>query len=449
MDFIPPAVRHLLLRLEINRAVAYLLLSRGWQFLSGIVTVVLLTQCLDDRTIGVYQLFVSLLGMQMFVELGLPWIIILMTSHEWSGLRLDAVGRVEGERVSFGRLSSLHRFVSRWFVGCTFLFLCVVSIDGFFEVGAEKPKVDWLSPWFALVAVHSIGLIYVPKLSILEGCQQVGTINFYRLLQAVTGTLVAWTALLAGAGLWFLVVSSAVRWMWDCYLVEVRYRPLFASLREHHETVPTAWFRELWPLSWRLAIQTIGSYFSTYYFTRVVFNQLGVVEAGRFGMTWTILMTLQTASLAWVHTRSPEFVAMASRGEHRQLRRRLIKTGGISLSVFLAGAGVFVVALYALRQAGFRHADRFLAIDETALLVTGLTLLLLTNVLHISIRVYKKDPFLIPHTISSLAVALLAWEAGQRFGVLGIGWAYVLVAGGFTFPVSLALAWKHQQRLKR
>ena len=109
---------------------------------------------------------------------------------------------------------------------------------------------------------------------------------------------------------------------------------------------------------------------------------------------------------------------------------------------------MFCVAVSALEQVGVLKAGRFLALPETGLLVTGLTLLLLTNVLHISIRVYKKDPFLIPHTISSLAVALLAWEAGQRFGVLGIGWAYVLVAGGFTFPVSLALAWKHQQRLK-
>ena len=448
MDLIPPAVRNLLLRLEVNRAVAWMLLSRVWQFLSGIVTVILLTQCFDESTLGIYQLFISLIGMQMFVELGLPWTIVLMTSHEWSRLRMDAVGRVEGDLVALERLSSLHRFASRWFAVCAVIFLGGVSLDGYYEIGAKQPQVDWLYPWLAFVAVNAAALIYVPKLSILEGCQQVGTINFYRLLQAVTGTLVVWTALWAGSGLWILVASSVVRWAWDAYLVEVRYRETFKSLREQHETVHTAWFRELWPLSWRLAIQTIGSYFSTYYFTRVVFNQMGDAEAGRFGMTWTILMTVQTVSLAWVHTRYPEFGAMAARGEHDQLRRRLIKTGAISMSVFLAGSGMFCVAVSALEQVGVLKAGRFLALPETGLLVTGLTLLLLTNVLHISIRVYKKDPFLIPHTISSLAVALLAWEAGQRFGVLGIGWAYVLVAGGFTFPVSLALAWKHQQRLK-
>jgi hypothetical protein len=219
--------------------VAYLLLSRGWQFASGVFTVILLTRCLNGSERGVYQLFGSLIAMQMFVELGLPGIVVLMTSHEWSRLRFDAVGRVEGDVVALGRLSSLHRFVTRWFSVCAIVFLCGVSLDGYFEIGAEKPQVDWLSPWLALVAVNAAALFYVPKLSILEGCQQVGTINFYRLLQAVTGTLVVWASLLAGTGLWALVASSAVRWAWEFYLVEVRYRETFASLREHHEPLPT------------------------------------------------------------------------------------------------------------------------------------------------------------------------------------------------------------------
>ena len=443
LDFIPPALLKLLQRLEVNRAVAYLLLSRGWQFVSGVFTVILLTRCLNGSQRGVYQLFGSLVAMQMFVELGLPGIVVLMTSHEWSRLRLNAVGRVEGDLVALGRLSSLHRFVSRWFAACAIVFLCGVSLDGYFEIGAEKPQVDWLSPWLALVAVNAAALFYVPKLSILEGCQQVGTINFYRLLQAVTGTLVVWASLLAGGGLWALVASSLVRWAWEFYLVQVRYRETFASLREHHEPVPTAWFREIRPLFWRMAIQTIGSYFSSYYFTRVVFNFQGVVEAGRFGMTWTILMTLFAASQSWVLTRSPEFGAMAARGEHAQLRRRLIKTGLISLTVFLLGAGAFSAVVYALRQVGVKQAESFLTLPETGLLIAGLALVLVAGLFQTSVRLYKRDPFLIPNSIASLAIAVLAWEAGRRFGVMGMASAYVLVVGCWSLPVSGYLAWRH------
>ena len=448
LNFIPPALLKLLQRLEVNRAVAFLLLARGWQFASGIFTVILLTHCLNASERGIYQIFGSLIAMQMFVELGLPGIIVLMTSHEWSRLRIDAVGRVEGDVVALGRLSSLHRFVSRWYAACAIVFLCGVSLDGYLAIGAEKPQVDWLSPWLALVAVNAAALIYVPKLSILEGCQQVGTINFYRLLQAVTGTLVVWAALLAGTGLWALVASSVARWAWECYIVQVRFRETFASLREHHEPLPTAWFREIRPLFWRMAIQTIGSYFSSYYFTRVVFNFQGEVEAGRFGMTWTILMTIQSASLSWVNTRSPEFGAMAARGEHALLRRRLMKTGLISLAVYLIGAGAFSVVVFAIRQEGVKQADSFLALREAGLLTAGLGMVLVATLFQASVRLSKTDPFLILNTVVSLLIAVLGWEAGRRFGVHGMAWAYVIVVGSVCLPVSGLLAWRHWLRVE-
>ncbi len=448
MDFIPPAAIKLLQRMEVNRAVAFLLLSRGWQFASGFLTVILLTRSLDDATLGVYQLFISLVAMQMFVELGLPPIVVLMTSHEWSKLRFDDAGRIEGDEVALGRLSSLHRFVSRWFAVCAFVFLCGVSLDGYFEVGAAKPHVDWLVPWLALVAVNAAALVYVPKLSILEGCQQVGTINYYRLFQAVSGTLVVWAALWAGTGLWALVASNLVRWAWEFYLVEVRYRPAFDSLRVHHEAIPTGWFHEIRPLFWRAAIQTIGSYFSSYYFTRVVFKFQGDVEAGRFGMTWTILMTLFAASQSWVLTRTPEFGAMAARGEHALLRRRLMKTGLISLVVFLLGAGAFSAAVFALHRVGMKQAKSFLDLPETGLMIAGLALVLLAGLFQASVRLYKRDPFLILNTTVSVLIAVLGWEAGQRWGVIGMATAYVIVAGCVSLPGSAWLAWWHWKGLR-
>ena len=426
---------------------AFLLLSRGWQFTSGVFTAALLIECLSESTRGVYQLFLSLLGMQMFVELGLPGLVVLMASHEWDRLKFCLAGRIEGDVVALGRLASLHQFVSRWFAVGAVIFLVGVSLNGYFEVGAKESPVDWLKPWLALVAVNAAALIYVPKLALLEGCHEVGTISYYRLLQAVTGTLIVWAALLLGGGLWSLVAASAVRWAWEFYLVHVRYRAAFASLSEHRELVPTDWLPELWPLLWRVAIQTVGSYFSSFYFTRIIFSSQGEVEAGRFGMTWSILMTLQIASLSWVNTRTPEFGAMAARGDHELLRRRLIKTGTISLVVFLIGAGGFSGTVLALRQGGIKYGDAFLPLPETGLLMAGLALMLLTNLCQTSVRLYKKDLFLIPNSITSLAIAILAGVAGHRFGGIGVAAAYAMVAGVFSLPVSGYLAWKSRPQL--
>ncbi len=446
MELIPPAVRTLLQRLEVNRAVGFLLLSRGWQYLSGFFTLFLLSSCLDNRTLGVYQLFISLVAMQMFVELGLPGIVALMTSHEWAQLKFDERGRIEGDTAALDRLAGLHRFISRWFVGCAAVFLGGLVVDGYFEIGAKKLKIDWLGPWLALVTVNAAALLYLPKLSILEGCNQVSTINFYRLLQAVTGTLVVWIWLAAGGGLWALVASSVVRWGWEFYLVQVRYRAAFESLNEHRITQPISWFAELWPLSWRIGIQTIGSYFGKAYFTRIVFN-IRVLEAGAFGVTWGILGTMQDAALSWLNTRTPEYAMLASRGEHDQLRRRLVKTGLISLVVFLAGAGAFLLAVWGLRYAGVRQAESLLDLPSASLLIVGLALSLLSNVCQISVRLYKRDPFLIPNSVTSVLLAVLAVEGCRRWGSWGVGAAYIATAGGWSLPVSAFLAWRNQRRL--
>ena len=458
MDALPPAIRTLLQRLEVNRAVAFLLVSRGWQFLSGFLTVVLLSSCLNKDQLGVYYVFLSLVGMQMFFELGLPGIVSLVTSHEWAQLRFDADGSVQGEPLALGRLASLYRFFTRWFAVCAVLFLIGISIYGYFEIvageiveGHVKPVplkiTEWLPPWLALVAINAIALPYLPKLTMLEGCHQVDTINYYRLLQAVSGTLVVWLVLYVGGGLWALVASGAVRWSWEFYLVQVRYRAAFVSLERYPVTDIAACFREIWPLFWRVAIQTIGQYFSTFYFTLVVLDILGFDGTGPFSLTWTILFTLQGAAQSWVNTRMPEFGAMASRGEHQRLRQRLIKTGLISLAVFLAGAASFLFVVQALRNAKIKYAASFLDWPTTCLLTTGLGLLLLTNILQISVRLYKKDPFLIPNSLTSLAIAVCVWQAAQLYGTAGVGAAYAIVVGVWSLPVSAYLAWRNQRQL--
>lgn len=446
--FIPSPLRSLLQRLEVNRAVGYLLLSRGWQFVSGVFTAALLTICLDGTTNGNYTLFNNLLGMQLFVELGVPVIVMLVTSHEWSQLRLNERGRIEGDEAALDRLAGLNRFTTRWFWGCAAVFLIGMSIYGYYVIGESGKRLDLLAPWQALITVNAAAILLMPKIAMLEGCNQVGTINATRLPQAVTGTIVVWYCLLMDCGLWTLVASNIVRWAWEYEIVRVRYREAFRSLEEHHTPRPISWFPELWPLSWRTAIQTIGSYFSSFYFVPVVDRFQGKLEAGRFGMTWQILPTMQAAALSWINTRMPEFGAMAARGEHQELRRRMVKTGLISLGVFLLGAAVFCLVLWGLQQAEIRQVKRFLDLKSTGILIAGLAFILISNVLQISVRIYKKDPFLFPNSITSFLIAILSWYSCQRWGTMGVAIAYCAVTGGWQLPMSACLAWLHQRSLR-
>lgn len=437
-------LRSLLQRLEVNRAVGYLLLARGWQLASGIVSVLLLTSCLGTEQRDLYSLFVSLIGMQMFVELGLPTIIVLLTSHEWSQLSLDETGRVQGNPEALARVANLQRAMGRWFMVGAFVFAAGVLTRGYLKM-QDTTSVDWLAPWIALVLISAAAIPFVPKMALLEGGQQVATINRVRLSQSVAGSLAVWGVLLAGGGLWSLVASGIVRWSWEFYIVQVRYRAAFASLGNQVTTGTQILREEVWPLGWRIALQTIGSYFGGLYLTQVIDDLKTVGATGQWGMTWQVVSGLQTAALAWVNTRSPEFGILAAQGQHIELRRRMWRTGGISLVVLASGVAAFLAGLWGLQWVSPRHANSFLSIPAAAVMSVGFAAQLVTVLLHTSVRYDKRDPFLIPHTISSAGTVALAWWGARHYGVTGVVVAYAAVAGLFTLPVAMGIAVWHSR----
>lgn len=437
-------------RLEINRAVGLILLSRLWQFVSGFFSVLFLSSCLDENTQGLYQVFISLVAMQSFVSLGLPGIASLLTSHEWSRLEFGSGWRIIGDPSSRERLSGLDQWMSRWFLTGAGIFLVFVTMKGWNDIGAGDAPSGWQPAWVCYVLLNALSLPFLPKLSILEGCHQVATINMFRLYQAVTGTIVVWSVLLAGGGLWALVASTGIRWGWEFYLVQVRYRGAFESLRMTNTTAQTTIGHEVWPLAWRVAIQTVGAYFSSYYFTLVVHKTQGSIEAGRFGMTWGILMTMQSAAQSWVDTRLPEYGVLASRGEHRKLRAMLCRTGVISVVVFLGGAGGFVSLIGGLQLADMKIANRFLDLPTTGVMIAGLSLLLISSILQCSVRLYKRDPFLISNVIVSCLIGFLSWQAGHTSGSFAVGLVYTGTIGLVSLPASLILAvHNHRQQVSQ
>ncbi len=120
----------LLGRAEIDRAVAYTLLTRGWQALTAPVTLLLVAQTMTLEIQGYYYTFASLLALQSFVELGFYIVIVSVASHEWSRLRLDADGAITGDSVAIARLASLARFISRWYAAASVVFIAAASVAG-------------------------------------------------------------------------------------------------------------------------------------------------------------------------------------------------------------------------------------------------------------------------------------------------------------------------------
>jgi O-antigen/teichoic acid export membrane protein len=430
-----PFPRRLLALLEINRAVFYSILLRLWQLLAGAGTIVLMTQFFSKETQGYYYTFASLVALQTFFELGLNIVVINICSHEWAQLELDETGAIRGDAGSRSRLVSLGRMLFRWYGVASILFTVVAGSVGVYFLN-EQPDVgvQWHSPWLVLAIVSGLLLWTLPFNAMLEGCDQVTTVNRFRLIQAIMANVSVWTVMIIGGGLWAAVAATSARLVCDLYLLLVRYRHFFAPFFKSPGEHLISWKDEVWPLQWRLAVGGVFSYFAFFLLTPVMISYHGAVVAGQMGMTWTVVTAIQAAAIAWVQTRVPRFGMLVKEHDFSELDRvfrRVTLFGAVAM--ILAG-GTFWLLLYGLNSLEFRVAGRLLAPLPTGLLLLAALVQMLANSLVFYVRAHKQEPFLVISVISNCLIGLMIWRLGSWYGPTGAAIGLLAENAMFTLP---------------
>jgi len=440
-----------------DRAVRDAVLARIWQLLTGPLTQLLLVWQLTAAGQDYFQAFSRMLGLQIFVELGLSVVLISIASHEWAALRLDG-GVPAGDSGALCRLASLVRKSLNWYGGAAAVFLFVVAGSGlwFFaqtervrELSGYRDQVVWRAPWLLLVVFTTGQLLCLPLTAILEGCNQLPVLNRLRLWQAVCGTGVVWGLLLSGTGLWALAGAAAVRLIFDLWLIGVRYRRFFRELAGSVRGDPVDWRTEVLPLQWRVAVQGMALWAASQLPLLVIFRFHGVGEAGRLGMTWTVLTALQSASMAWLETRRPELGMLIAKRRWQELDRvfftmfrRALAGLAVSVAAFCGG-----VALLGMREEWLfvRLSERLLPPFPTAVFALALVLLQPALCVNLYVRAHKRDPFLGAALISSTSIAVLQLVLGRIWGATGMAFGYLLGTGLIQTPLWLWI-WQASRR---
>ena len=423
--------------LKADEAIYYAAGARVWQLVAGLGTTLLIALFFSPELQGYYYTISSLLSLQTVASLGFLWVILYVASHEWSHLELDERGRVQGDAATASRLASLTRMTRAWFAVIGALFAVAVGAFGVVFLSQRAEAAVWLAPWLSLLGMTGIVIALSPFIAVLEGCNQVATVNRFRLLQAVTGSLVVWCAILLGVGLWVVVFAAAVQLAWEGWLVMGRYRHFWTSLpRQISDEID--WRREIWPFQWRLALQCASLYLASYLFTPVMFHYHGAELAGRMGMTWTALMALRLASFAWVQTKAPKFGMLIARKDYLRLDHLFFRSSGISLAVLAVALAIlccFVWGLNAMEHRFAHHfADRLLPPLPTVVFSIAIFLSHFSQCLNVYVHAHKRDPLLWLLVPANAAIGFAVWVLGSQYGPLGSGIAYLAVLAVLVVP---------------
>ena len=445
--------RRLLNRMEVNRAVFYALANRGWQFLTGPITMLLIVAYFSSELQGYYYTFGALIALQAFVEMGMQVVTVYLTSHEWHKLELDERGYLTGDASALSRLRSLAALVLKWYAIAGTLFVVAIGFAGYYFL-LSQPETDvvWRAPWICIVILTALNLMAAPCISLLDGCNQMAVTNRYRAMQGVMGTVVIYGAIINGAGLWACVAVAAVRLFWELWLIAVRYRRFFATLLKPQPGPQVSWSEEVWPLQWKLALQAMAAYFTSAFVIPLMFEYQGAEVAGQLGLTWTALMTLQMAAYSWMLARGPLFGSLVSQNDITELNRVFRRLSQVSTVVLLTGGVLFCLVVWLLQlmqgvelPAAWKSIEpawnliqkvqaRILPLYPTVLLTLSLFPIHITQCVMAYIRPFKQEPFLVLNTICQLMTGLLVWYFGKTYGPVGAGWGFLIVGYLLSVP---------------
>ncbi|HZX48793.1 MAG TPA: hypothetical protein VFF47_06205 [Nitrospirota bacterium] len=442
LEFTNINFRQLFQKLEMDRAVFYGILARGWGICAGPISALLVATKFTPTIQGFYYTFGSILALQTFAELGIGVAITQFASHEWANLRIGENRRIEGDPDSLSRLVSLAQIAIKWYSIVAVIVIVGLSICGyvFFSQSATQ-NVSWKLPWISLCVLNGINLFTIAIWSLLEGCNQVSNVYFYRLFQGVCSTLVVWSAILLGADLWTASIVSFAGLIYAGFFLRRNYWEFFKTLLLTKSEGPrVSWQTEILPFQWRIAVGWVSGYFIFSLFTPVLFHYHGPVLAGQMGMTWSLVGVLSSIGSAWVSPRVPQFGMLAAQKRYDEMDRLFWRLTIIVTCITILGAAAILVLVLGLNYYDNSLARRLLSPLPTALFLIATIIYTASGPMATYLRAHKKEPLLFISVLLGVLVGLSTWLLGKHYSALGMAAGYLTIYA-VIFPM-IVFVWR-------
>ena len=420
--------RKLLRKIEVDRAVFFGILTKVWSIIAGPLTALLIILKFNPELQGYYYTFSSLLALQVFVELGLGTVIIQFASHEWSKLKLDSQGGITGDRHALSRLASLANITFRWYLIGGLIIAFGLGLGGYIFLKAQASNISWSLPWFALCFFTGISVCLIPVWSLLEGCNQVSVVYTYRFIQGIVTNSIIWIALFFGAKLWTASISVLATILFAVAFLRYKYwkfiKELFFSkpIDAHIE-----WLREIFPMQWRIALSWISGYFVFSLFTPIIFRYHGAIDAGRFGMTWSLVGVVSAVSGAWLFPKAPKFGILIAKKEYLELDTLFLRITKIFISIMLLSALTFWSAVFFLNKINHPFALRLLPLFPTTVFLIAQVIMMSSLPFSVYLRAHKKEPILYVSLIGALLIGLSTYFFGRYYSITAVAFGYLAV----------------------
>lgn len=422
-------LRNMLNLAGIDRAIGYSVFGRIIGLAAQPVTVFLLATYLTGTERGYYFAFQSLLGLIVFLDLGITSVLQIFASHEKAYLEWGDSGVLKGDFAVLARLRGLLRLGLIWFGAAGLFVVLIIYPVGiwFFSRESSVSFALWHMPWLFACFVTAFSVITSPLFNVLEGCGRVKELRLLGILQPLASYPVFWLALLLGGGIFagplrFLIaLLVSLSWLWSTHSGFLNQN---VTLRKQETTLH---WREMWPLQWRTALGWMSGYIVVQVFTIITFAYSGAVEAGIVGMSMMLSQQVGGVAMNWITTKTPRFGMHWARKEFAMLDSLFIGSLWRMLAVCAAGCVALVLIILFLEQYAQKYANVVLG---SGIFIKLMIVQMLNNIIQaesLYLRANKRDPLVWPAVGNGGLLLVSSWMLIKRHGVEGMINGYLVV----------------------
>jgi hypothetical protein len=416
----------------LDRAIAFTVLGRVVQGLGSVGSVLLIVHFLSAAEQGYYYALWSLVALQSVFELGFSFVILQVAAHERAHLEFHPDGSITGSEAAHCRLASLLQRAVRWYTIAAVVMGIALMIGGirFFSLHQQPQAPNiWIIPLRVTVLACAITFSIGPVLSFLEGCGQVAQVARMRFFQSTVSVALSWTAMLSHHGLFSPAMVLLGQGAVASGLLYSRRRLLIPLLRMHVAHMGINWRHEVWPFQWKIAVSWLCDYFIFQLFTPVLFAFRGPVEAGKMGLSMSIVLQMSAMMLAWMTTKAAPFGSLIAKKDTPELERLFFRSLRQSISLFAGVASLVLLGVLVAPHILPKISSR---IESWPIFLLLLLTALSSHVVQseaIYLRAHKCEPFLVQSIVIALCTAGSVILLAKTSGALGVSLAYFVVLG--------------------
>jgi len=428
-------IRHLLDLATIDRPVLFGILTQMWVFIAGPVSLILIASRFSPVLQGYYYTFGSVIALQVFAEMGLSRVILQFASHEWANLKLNNQGQIIGNENALSRLASLIRTSLRWYIIAGCILALGLGLGGYLFF-AQSPDIgiNWAMPWVALCLLTALNFLLLPFWSLLEGCNQLRELYFFRLIRGIIYSISIWVAIIFGAELWTVGVALMAQFAWGVLFLRKKYWKFINQLFYYASGPSIDWMIDIWPMQWRIALSWISSIFTSLLYVPVLFHFHGVVAAGKMGMTWNIVMLIGIFASVLVLPKSSIFGILVAKKDYKALDRIFLRVTfalfGL-VSLMAAALMAVILLLFAIKHP---FSSRILPPLPSGLFILAMTLRQLISPQVVYLQAHRKEPLFGLSVGNGILVGLCTLIFGSRYGATAIAIGDLAVTVFFVIP---------------